>query len=72
MYLHQLIVPSAFWLPFEDRGRCLTRVCNRPVIAIRRSVIGDCTLRPYAVASLYETVDILTVMLLTFPFLLWN
>jgi hypothetical protein len=65
MYLHQLVVPFGILVPLEDRGRCLTRVCNRPVIAIRRSVIRDCTLLSYAVASLYETVDIPTVMLPT-------
>jgi hypothetical protein len=64
MYLHQLVVLFGILVPLEDRGRCLTDVCNRPVIAIRRSVIRDCTLRPYAVAILYETVDIPTVMLL--------
>ena len=41
-------------------------MCNGPVIAIRRSVIRDCTLRPYAVASLYGTVDIPIAMSLTY------
>jgi len=61
MYLHQLVVPFGILMPLRIVGR----VCNGPVIAIRRSVIRGCTLRPYAVASLYRTVDIPTVMLLT-------
>lgn len=65
MYLHQLLVLFGILVPLEDRGRCLTRVYNRPGLAIKRFVIRDCTLRPYAVARLYETVDIPTIMLLT-------
>jgi len=57
LYLHHLVVPFGILVPLEDRERCLTLVC-------RRSVIRDCTLRLYAVASLYETVDIPIVMLL--------